>query len=209
MVVDGSTVLSQPWSGTLASYETTGVVLGSYDTSGLGAFELVIDEARTRMPRQQQLHRRADSELSGEKPTSPAVNLTTDAWGDETGWRIEDSQGNEIAGAPLVRILRLQPDLRDGGDLPAEGCYELILTDEYGDGMVGNWGSGPGSFALTTFEIPGNPFTDYNVFEYGGGFEFSDVLRQPFRAIEDQRRQAKPQTSQFWPTSSPTQSVTS
>ena len=45
MVVDGTTVLSQPWSGTLASYETTGVVLGSYDTSGLGAFELVIDEA--------------------------------------------------------------------------------------------------------------------------------------------------------------------
>ena len=56
------------------------------------------------------------------------------------------------------------------------------MTDEYGDGMVGNWGSGPGSFALTTFEIPGNPFTDYNVFEYGGGFEFSE-LRQPFRAF--------------------------
>ena len=179
MVVDGTTVLSQPWSGTLASYETTGVVLGSYDTSGLGAFELVIDETDENPSNNS--FTVEPSELP-EAYLTCVVNLTTDAWGDETGWRIEDSQGNEIAGAPAGSYASNET-YEIEVDLPAEGCYELILTDEYGDGMVGNWGSGPGSFALTTFEIPGNPFTDYNVFEYGGGFEFSE-LRQPFRAIE-------------------------
>ena len=178
MVVDGSVVLSQPWSGTLASYETAGVVLGSYDTSGLDAFELVLD-------------------TDDEDPTNNAftveatdlpeafltcvVNLNTDAWGDETGWSILDDAGNEIAGAPAGTYDSNQ-SYEVEVILPAEGCYEVVLTDTYGDGMVGNWGSGPGSFTLTTFEIPGNPFTDFNVFEYGGGFEFSE-LRQPFRAI--------------------------
>ena len=178
MVVGGSVVLSQPWSGTLASYETAGVVLGSYDTSGLDAFELVLD-------------------TDDEDPTNNAftveatdlpeafltcvVNLNTDAWGDETGWSILDDAGNEIAGAPAGTYDSNQ-SYEVEVTLPAEGCYEVVLTDTYGDGMVGNWGSGPGSFTLTTFEIPGNPFTDFNVFEYGGGFEFSE-LRQPFRAI--------------------------
>ena len=48
--------------------------------------------------------------------------------------------------------------------------------------MVGTFNSGPGSFELTSFEIPGNPFTDFPVFEYDGGFEFSE-LTQPFRAV--------------------------
>ncbi|MED5318543.1 MAG: T9SS type A sorting domain-containing protein, partial [Bacteroidota bacterium] len=179
MVVDGTVVLSQPWSGTLASYETTSVVLGSYDTFGLGAFELVIDEADENPGNNSFTVQLSDLP---EAYLTCVVNLTTDAWGDETGWRIEDSQGNEIAGASAGSYASNQT-YEIEVILPAEGCYELILTDEYGDGMVGNWGSGPGSFALTTFEIPGNPFTDYNVFEYGGGFEFSE-LRQPFRAIE-------------------------
>lgn len=179
MVSDGDVLLSQPWSGTLASYETTGVVLGNYDTSSLNNFELLIEED--------------DEDTSNNtftvQPTelpeaylTCVVSLTTDEWGDETGWQIVDNDGNQVAGAP-AGTYNSNESYEIDVDLPAEGCYELILTDEYGDGMVGNWNSESGSFTLTTFEIPGNPFTDYNIFEYDGESEFSE-LRLSFRAVD-------------------------
>jgi N-acetylneuraminic acid mutarotase len=177
MIVDGNEVLSQPWSGTLASYETAGVVLGSYDTSDLESFDLVINEVDENLENNAFNVEALDL---NEAYLTCTVTLITDAWGEETGWAILDQEGNEIIGAPAGTYASNQSYSIDV-TLPAEGCYEVILTDTYGDGMVGNFGSGPGSFALTSFEIPGNPFTDFPVFEYDGGFEFSE-LRQPFRA---------------------------
>ena len=178
MVVDGTAVLSQPWSGTLASYETAGVVLGSYDTSDLEAFDLVISEADEN--NDNNTYTVEATELM-EAYLTCVVTLNTDAWGEETGWAILDQAGNEVIGAPAGTYASNQSYSIDV-TLPTEGCYEVVLTDTYGDGMVGNFNSGPGSFVLTSFEIPGNPFTDFPVFEYDGGFEFSE-LTQPFRAV--------------------------
>ena len=101
MVVDGTTVLSQPWSGTLASYETTGVVLGSYDTSGLGAFELVIDET------DENPSNSFTVELESLKPTSPAWSTSPPTRGAmKPTHRGQPRQRNRRC---TCRVIRLQP----------------------------------------------------------------------------------------------------
>ena len=50
-----------------------------------------------------------------------------------------------------------------------------MLTDSYGDGMVGQGPNGAGLFKLRTFEEPGNPFTAFDLFLYDGSYEFSQV----------------------------------
>ena len=69
------------------------------------------------------------------------VEITTDCWGSEITWTIEDLNGVVLAsGGPYNDVA--------GGELITENiclavdCYNFIINDSYGDGMYGSqWGS--------------------------------------------------------------------
>ena len=69
------------------------------------------------------------------------VEITTDCWGSEVTWVIEDLNGNvQASGGPYNDV--------SGGELITENiclavdCYNFIINDSYGDGMYGSqWGS--------------------------------------------------------------------
>ena len=168
--------LHEPWTGALSPYETALVVLGTYDLNDGRAFELVIVEDG-RQPHQQQLVVEPPQPTEGY--VTCEVTVITDNWGDETGWEIESDNAVVASGSGYDDNAMYTVDVT----LPGEGCYELVLNDSYGDGMVGNWGSVRACSPSPRLKIPGNPFTDYNVFEYGGGFEFSQVTSNVRRGV--------------------------
>jgi N-acetylneuraminic acid mutarotase len=175
MKVDGVSVLSQPWSGTLGVYETDLVVLGSYPLTGVESFDLEIVETDD-IPENNSVN------VVPEEPTAAFLDcevlLTTDNYGDETSWRIEAANGSTVAEGDGYNN---SSNYVIPVTLPAEGCYELFLLDSYGDGLVGQGPNSSGSFVLKTASDPNNPFTSYPIFSHDGSFQFSE-LRSSFKA---------------------------
>lgn len=64
------------------------------------------------------------------------LELTTDCWGGEVSWSIEDSNGNIVASQPTNTYGNDQVFTEDI-DL-ADGCYTFFINDSYGDGMFGS-----------------------------------------------------------------------
>lgn len=95
--------------------------------------------------------------------TNVTLTLVTDNYGDETSWQFTDASGTV---------------LYSGGDygnnqtttqtftLTNEGCYTFTISDEYGDGMCCEWGTG--SYTLTT--------ADGTTIAQGGDFGDTDVV---------------------------------
>ena len=168
MRVNGQAVLSSNWTGSLAPYQTTLVVLGTYDLNGIESFELAIVEDDDNPA----------NNLIAVEPEQPTegyvtceVTVVTDNWGNETSWEILSDNAVVASGSGYDDNAMYTIDVT----LPGEGCYELVLNDSYGDGMVGQGPNGAGLFKLRTFVEPGNPFTAFDLFAYDGSYEFSQV----------------------------------
>lgn len=168
MRVNGQAVLSSSWTGSLAPYQTTLVVLGTYDLNGVESFVLAIVEDDDNPA----------NNLIAVEPEQPTegyvtceVTVVTDNWGNETSWEILSDNAVVASGSGYDDNAMYAIDVT----LPGEGCYELVLNDSYGDGMVGQGPNGAGLFKLRTFEEPGNPFTAFDLFVYDGSYEFSQV----------------------------------
>ena len=168
MQVDGQVVLSTNWTGALSPYETALVVLGTCDLNDVGSFELAIVETDDN-PTNNALV--VEPEQPTEGYVTCEVTVITDNWGNETSWEILSDNAVVASGSGYDDNAMYTVDVT----LPGEGCYELVLNDSYGDGMVGQGPNGAGLFKLRTFEDPGNPFTAFDLFLYDGSYEFSQV----------------------------------
>ena len=78
------------------------------------------------------------------------MTVITDNWGNETSWEILSDNAVVASGSGYDDNAMYTVDVT----LPGEGCYELVLNDSYGDGMVGQGPNGAGLFELRTFEGP-------------------------------------------------------
>ena len=168
MRVDGQAVLSANWTGELSPYETALVVLGTFDLSDVESFELAIVEDDDN-PANNAIA--VEPEQPTEGYVTCEVTVITDNWGNETSWEILSDNAVVASGGGYDDNAMYTIDVT----LPGEGCYELVLNDSYGDGMVGQGPNGAGLFKLRTFEEPGNPFTASDLFVYDGSYEFSQV----------------------------------
>lgn len=65
----------------------------------------------------------------------PTFVLTTDCWGNEVSWEIQDDQGNTIVTNPIS--YGNQTTYTWVGCLPDDACYTFIIYDSYGDGLNG------------------------------------------------------------------------
>ena len=94
--------------------------------------------------------------------------ITTDCWGGEVSWSIQDPSGTEIAGVPSGTLGNGVTDTTTV-NIP-DGCYTLVMSDTYGDGMAGTlYGSCGVDGDYEVQDAAGNVLTQMTVANYGDG----------------------------------------
>ncbi len=136
--VDGGAVSTYSWTGSLATNTSATVTLPMI-TAGNGPHTFT---AATVDPNGGTDENAANDELTSNFTANTNgqlidFSLTTDCWGSETTWTLEDDLNNELyAGGPYTNVA--------GGETITEewclnvDCYVFTIDDEYGDGMYGS-----------------------------------------------------------------------
>lgn len=170
MEVDGEVVLSSDWSGSLATYASADLTLGTYAFSETTSFILRVlaeDGDITNNALTEEVSVAVDA------TTQWAVQLLTDNWGDEVGWEIRNGAGQIVEQAPPGSYGD-ETLYEFNVSLPAADCYTFTLVDTYGDGMNGSmWGATDGYCVLQSLDDAGDVAS--GIFEYDGSFGY-DVL---------------------------------
>lgn len=148
--VQGGTTYNYTWTGLLSTGETALVTLPSIN-EGTGAFifEALLTGVNG-LP--------GDESASNDQGSSDFfvtggnnflnLNLLTDCWASETSWAIVDDLGQVIYSESGY----INDTNYDFSICLADGCYELIVYDSYGDGLSGGDTGGcaaNGDFTLT------------------------------------------------------------
>ena len=131
------------WTGSLASGQSVSVLLPSSQTFNAGSYSFT---ASTNNP-----NGGSDQNASNDQETSNFsivpngdnlnVSITTDCYGDETTWLIQDANGNTIiSGGPYTQNNTNQTYNTSVCLNP--GCYDFFINDSYGDGMHGSQWNG-------------------------------------------------------------------
>ncbi len=126
--------LQQTWEGSLGYFENESIVFEDVQMSDDGRLSYSID---------------VDDEISAnndviqeyiiggvEASTSISISLKTDCWPGETSWVIEDADGNVVERSPLYS--EQNTEYNHFFVLPGTGCYNIVLSDSYGDGFNGS-----------------------------------------------------------------------
>ncbi|MBL31721.1 MAG: hypothetical protein CMP62_03230 [Flavobacteriales bacterium] len=134
--INGSTVDTYPWSGSLSTYQTATVDLGSISNIPDGAnisFEIDysgdMDESNNTL----------NTSIEGSVSSSNYVSLyiMTDNWGYETSWELLNEWGVIASGSGYGNYEIIE----ESWELDA-GCYTFHVYDEYGDGVEASmWGA--------------------------------------------------------------------
>jgi PKD repeat protein len=107
------------------------------------------------------------------------VTITVDNYPEEISWVIVDANNNEVAAGGTYDGLPSGTTVVDSVCV-ADGCYDFIINDSYGDGIC--CGQGAGSYAVYTDQL--------GLFASGGVFQFSEAT--PFCVIGSTSITAEP-----------------
>lgn len=159
--LDGSTVSTTPWTGSLAKYEIDDVVLPAVTGITDGAHTLTMEIASP--------NGGTDADLANNTITNNfsifsdganvQVQLLTDNYPTETSWDIKDGSTVIASSDPYSSA---QTTYNDYVCLSKDHCYDFVIYDEYGDGM--SYGGVTGNVNIifngnVIATIPGNSFT--------------------------------------------------
>lgn len=155
---------STPWTGSLASGNTTSVSLGSVTLpAGLLTFSATVASPNGGTDLVPGNNTATSSFSHG--PNQVTLNLTLDRYGDETTWVIRSGTTTVASGGPYVRAAAngAYPQAPISVCLP-NGCYDLVVNDSFGDGLCCAFGNG--AFNLTGASgtlVTGGTFTTSSV----------------------------------------------
>ncbi len=98
-----------------------------------------------------------------------SMALNTDCWPEENTWVILDEAGGlVVSGGPYDG--QAQTSIFEEFTLPADGCYEFVFIDAYGDGLNGEqWSTCGVSGNITLFDELGT-----TLFEYDGSYNTAE-----------------------------------
>ena len=164
-MVDGNTVNTTPWSGSLDTYETEIIDLGSIsniDESSSVTF--AIDFSGDMDTSNDMISSPSLSEVETETSVSVSLYIQTDYWPTETEWELIDESGNIVAQESYTT---------SQGDSNFEylwnldyGCYTFNVYDSYGDGLFASqWGDFVDGFVTLIDESSGG--TIWSEVDYG------------------------------------------
>ena len=75
-----------------------------------------------------------------------SLDFLPDCYGEETSWVLNDASGNEVFSVPMgyypggstSQTMESNPTMVNHELCLSVGCYDFILSDDYGDGMFGS-----------------------------------------------------------------------
>jgi len=167
---DGAAQPDVTWNGTMNSYDEADIDLGMYSGGGTLTYEVtsVNGEAFTA---DEYSSRTVDVSAATSATSLIEVAITTDGWGEETGWSIFDENGTVIESV-ATGSLESATDYVWFVSVPSTGCYSFEITDAYGDGLFGSqWGSTDGSVAVRSYDDNIAYFS--TIYDYDGSYNFS------------------------------------
>lgn len=173
LVVDGSIVLEQTWEGSLASYQSAIVEMGTYSFEAATTVNVQITT-----PDLNPLNDAISASItsSPEGTTQWLITLNTDNWGDETSWEIRNEAGSLVQQSG-PNAYDNQTAYEIGVTLPNTGCFTFTLMDDYGDGMNGSQFNGvDGSCSIQALDGTEEPIAV--IFDYDGSFPFFELDHQ-------------------------------
>lgn len=164
--VNGTTVQTLDWTGSLSPFQTDDVEFDAIDVNGDTDITVTITGANGTTD-DDASNDTANAALTAAASTDQVeltVDIVTDNYGAETYWQITNENGDvvahggnedvgangggsgEISGGPGA--YGNNETVSETVTLSANGCYEFLIVDAYGDGMCCQYGNG--SYALTT-----------------------------------------------------------
>ncbi len=163
-MVNGEVVAEEAWTGSLGLYEETDVMLPGVDVTQETdvTFEVEFADDEHMENNDSHAHVEVAPGIETEEGTMETITieLETDNYGNETYWVVMDDAGTMIAeggnagvGLTNTGVGAGNPPSDPGAygnnevvsvevDVPADGCYNVIFTDYWGDGMCCTYGDG-------------------------------------------------------------------
>lgn len=159
---EGNVQSTTPWTGSIGTFNSTTVSVPAPWLAGLGDVEFrVIASGDAKASNDV---RSVEMDLAPENAgLTFDLLLETDQYGYETYWEFRDDAGTVVAsggntnvgpnGGGAQTASAADPGAYSANTLitetitvPAEGCYEFVIVDDYGDGICCGWGEG--SYAI-------------------------------------------------------------
>ncbi|MBW6484085.1 MAG: T9SS type A sorting domain-containing protein [Vicingaceae bacterium] len=141
--LDGLLPTQLPWTGNLASYQTTTITLPQINNITDGSHVFTVFTSNPNGATDQNMYNDTIqfNFRTTSQPLFATLNLTTDNFGSETSWIIRNTLGEIVLeGGGYSNV--------NGGQLIteslclAEECYTFVLYDSFGDGFCCGFGSG-------------------------------------------------------------------
>ena len=171
---DGVAQPDVTWSGEMNSYDETDLDLGMYSGGGTLSYEVTQINGAA-FTADEYSSRTVDVSAATSATSLIEVAITTDGWGEETGWSIFDENGTVIESVAAGSLAN-QTDYVWFVSVPSTGCYSFELTDAYGDGLNGSqWGSTDGSCAVRSYDDNIAFFS--TIYDNDGSYNFSSEER--------------------------------
>lgn len=146
---NGSTPLSQPWTGSLNQYQSEVITLPTQVlTTGNYTFKAVVTNPNVGVDENMLNDTLVSSFSTVADGLNVDLSLTLDCYGDEISWVLQNSSGSQTfySGGPYSQTS--SNTTKSADFCLAEGCYKFVISDSYGDGMVGSWGCSNGSYTI-------------------------------------------------------------
>ena len=150
VMVGGNSILSYDWSGDLETYGIVNVDLGTATFDADTDFTVEITSSDDNDANNTS---EGSVALATDATSLIHVKIMVDNWPQEIGWSITDDMGNIVEEVGVGEVGGSAGDEFEWWvSVPATGCYEFEIVDDYGDGINGSaWGSNDGYCTVKSY----------------------------------------------------------
>ena len=135
--VDGASQGTVNWTGSLTLGSTELVTLPTlFPADGSHTYEAVVSNPNGQADENPANNSQTTNFSTVAAPNLVTFSLLTDCWGSEVGWTLTNQTTGEVLGSLSSGTLGNQTTY-DTEFCLTNGCYDLTITDTYGDGLSG------------------------------------------------------------------------
>lgn len=167
MRVNGVVEQEISWSGSLDTYATEEIDLGTVEYEGIAAVEVEIvstDDNTANNLTEFTLSTAATN-------TDITVSISLDNWPAETTWNIKNEGGQTVASGGPYAGSQANTTVTEDVSLDANGCYTFTMVDDFGDGLYASqWGNFQDGSVLVS-DSEGNV-----IYDYDGSYGFEEEV---------------------------------
>lgn len=166
-VTGGATPIVYNWTGNLATYASTDVVVGTINADNVIELSATITSTDGDA---------TNSVVTGQGGVAPStthirIDWLFDNWPEEVSWTIEDENGDVVASRD-AGFYDGETEALENVYVPATGCYTFTYTDGFGDGLFGSqYGTSIDGHCFV-YSVNANGSAGNPIYIYNGDYNF-------------------------------------